>query len=602
MIYGNIDGVRDSVLNKLESLYKMVMPKDIVCSYELVEILKEVSVIVNREVSVAVNRRGTVISIAVGDSSTVEIPEIEERDRRLSGIRIIHTHPNGNSTLSAVDISALVKYKLDCMLAIGITEGEFTDATMGFCAVVNNRITAETTKKLKIEEMFNFNIAEKISETDKLIREAAIDEDDSERAILVSVDTEESIDELEELAKACGVKVLKKVIQHRSSIDTAFYVGKGKVEELALMRQVYSANVIIFDDELSSSQVRNLEENIGAKVIDRTTLILEIFATRARSREAKIQVELAQLKYRLPRLMGLGTVLSRTGAGIGTRGPGEKKLETDKRHIREKIYDLNNELKKISKVRETQRERRNAMPKVSLVGYTNAGKSTLRNKLCEIAYPKESIKKEKVFEADMLFATLDITTRAVLLPDNRIITLTDTVGFIKKLPHDLVEAFKSTLEEVVFSDLLLHVVDCSSSYVEEQIEAVNTVLGQLGAADKPMMLVLNKIDRVGEDVVDAIAEKHRDMKIVRISAREEINLDLLLSEVAEVLPYIQKEIKFLIPYSDQSLVAYLHRNAKVLEEEYRDDGAYVKALVDDEVLEQMQAIRNIAAGVYTWIF
>jgi GTP-binding protein HflX len=574
------------VLNKLENLYKMVMPKEIVCSYELVEMLKEVSVIVNREVSVAVNRRGTVISIAVGDSSTVEIPEIEERDRRLSGIRIIHTHPNGNSTLSAVDISALVKYKLDCMLAIGITDGEFTDATMGFCAVVNNRITAETTKKLKLEEMFNFNIAEKISETDKLIREAAIVEDDSERAILVSVDSEESIDELEELAKACGVKVLKKVIQHRSSIDTAFYVGKGKVEELALMRQVYSANVIIFDDELSSSQVRNLEENIGAKVIDRTTLILEIFATRARSREAKIQVELAQLKYRLPRLMGLGTVLSRTGAGIGTRGPGEKKLETDKRHIREKIYDLNNELKKISKVRETQRERRNAMPKVSLVGYTNAGKSTLRNKLCEIAYPKESIKKEKVFEADMLFATLDITTRAVLLPDNRIITLTDTVGFIKKLPHDLVEAFKSTLEEVVFSDLLLHVVDCSSSYVEEQIEAVNTVLGQLGAADKPMMLVLNKIDRVGEDIVDAIAEKHSEMKIVRISAREDINLDLLLSEVAEVLPYIQKEIRFLIPYSDQSLVAYLHRNAKVLEEEYRDEGAYVKALVDDEVLSK----------------
>ncbi|MBP1743657.1 MAG: GTP-binding protein [Firmicutes bacterium] len=586
MIYGNIDGIRDSLLNKLENLYKMVMPKDIVCSYELVEILKEVSEIVNREVSVAVNRRGTIISIAVGDSSTVEIPEIEDRDKRLSGIRIIHTHPNGNSTLSAVDISALIKYKLDCMLAIGIKEGEFTDATMGFCGVSNNRITAETTKKLKLEEMFSINIAEKISETDKLLKAADIVEDDSERAILVGVDSEESLDELEELAEACGVKVLNKVIQYRSSIDSAFYVGKGKVEELALMRQVYSANVIIFDDELSSSQVRNLEENIGAKVIDRTTLILEIFATRARSREAKIQVELAQLKYRLPRLMGLGTVLSRTGAGIGTRGPGEKKLETDKRHIREKIYDLNNELKKIRKVRETQRERRNALPKVSLVGYTNAGKSTLRNKLCEIAYPKESIKKEKVFEADMLFATLDITTRAILLPDNRVITLTDTVGFIKKLPHDLVEAFKSTLEEVVFSDLLLHVVDCSSSYVEEQIEAVNTVLGQLGAAGKPMMLVLNKIDRVSEETVDAIAERYRDMKIVRISAREEINLDLLLSEVAEILPYTLKEIRFLIPYSDQALVSYLHRNAKVLEEEYRDDGTYIKALVDDEALSK----------------
>jgi GTP-binding protein HflX len=586
MIYGNIDGIRDSVLNKLEDLYKLQMPKDVVCSYELVETLKAVSEIVNREVSVAVNRRGSIVSIAVGDSSTVEIPEIADREKRLSGIRIIHTHPNGNSTLSAVDISALIKYKLDCMVAIGLTEGEFTDATIGFCAVSNNRITAEATRKLALEELFSFKIAEKIIETDKLLKEAQIEEDDSERAILVGVESEESIDELEELAEACGVKVLNKVIQYRSSIDSAFYVGKGKVEELALMRQVYSANVIIFDDELSASQVRNLEENIGAKVIDRTTLILEIFATRARSREAKIQVELAQLKYRLPRLTGLGTVLSRTGGGIGTRGPGEKKLETDKRHIREKIYDLNDELKKIRKVRETQRERRNALPKVSLVGYTNAGKSTLRNKLCEIAYPKESIKKEKVFEADMLFATLDITTRAVLLPDNRVITLTDTVGFIKKLPHDLVEAFKSTLEEVVFSDLLLHVVDCSSSYAEEQIKAVHEVLGQLGAADKPMMLVLNKIDKAGEEAVEAIADRYRDMKLVRISAREEINLDLLLSEIAEVLPYTLKEIRFLIPYSDQSFVAYLHRNSKVLEEEYRDDGTYVKALVDDEALSK----------------
>lgn len=582
MIYGNIDGIRDSVLKKLENLYKIVMPKDIVCSYELVEILKDVSENVNREVSVAVNRRGTIVSIAVGDSSTVEIPEIADREKHLSGIRIIHTHPNGNSTLSAVDISALIKFKLDCMLAIGISEGEFTDATMGFCSVSNNRITAETTRKLKLEEMFSVNISERISETDKLLKEADIEEDESERAILVGVDSEDSIDELGELAKACGVKVLNKVIQHRSSIDTAFYVGKGKVEELALMRQVYSANVIIFDDELSASQVRNLEENIGAKVIDRTTLILDIFATRARSREAKIQVELAQLKYRLPRLTGLGTVLSRTGAGIGTRGPGEKKLETDKRRIREKIYDLNNELKKIRKVRETQREKRNALPKVSLVGYTNAGKSTLRNKLCEIAFPKDSIKKEKVFEADMLFATLDITTRAVLLPDNRVITLTDTVGFIKKLPHDLVEAFKSTLEEVVFSDLLIHVVDCSASFVEEQIDAVDNVLGQLGAAGKPMMLVLNKIDRVGEDVVDAIAENHKNVKTIKISAREGINLDLLLTEIAEVLPYTLKEVKFLIPYSDQALVAYLHRNAKVQEEEYKDDGTYIKALVDDE--------------------
>ena len=439
--------------------------------------------------------------------------------------------------------------------------------------------------------MFSISILDRISEVDKLIKEAHIEEDNSEIAILVGIESQDSLDELEELAKACNVKVVQKVIQYRHSIDTTFYVGKGKVDELALMRQVYSANVIIFDDELSASQVRNLEENIGAKVIDRTTLILEIFATRARSREAKIQVELAQLKYRLPRLTGLGTVLSRTGGGIGTKGPGEKKLETDKRHIREKIYDLNNELKKIKKVRETQRDKRNALPKVSLVGYTNAGKSTLRNKLCEIANPKDNVKKEKVFEADMLFATLDVTTRAVILPDNRIITVTDTVGFIKKLPHDLVEAFKSTLEEVVFSDLLLHVVDCSSSYVEEQIEAVNIVLEQLGALNKPMMLVLNKIDKVPEEKLNYIKEKYNNMKIAEISAKMDINLDKLLKQVADLLPYSLKEIEFIIPYSDQSMAAFLHRNGKVIEDEYRDSGTYIKALVDEETCNKCSEYR-----------
>lgn len=586
MIYGNIDGVRDSILKKLESIYSMSIPKDMVCSPEVVQILQEVSLIVNREVSLAVNRRGNIISIAVGDSSTVEIPEISEKENRLCGIRIIHTHPNGNSTLSAVDISALIKFRLDCILAIGVVEGEITDVTLGFCAVSNNRVTAETSKKISMEALLNINIAEKISQVDKLIKEAEIEVDDVERAILVGIDSEDSLEELAELAKACNVKVLEKVIQYRSSVDSAFYVGKGKVEELALMRQVYSADVIIFDDELSASQVRNLEENIGAKVIDRTTLILEIFATRARTREAKIQVELAQLKYRLPRLMGLGTVLSRTGGGIGTRGPGEKKLETDKRHIREKIYDLNDELKKIKKVRETQRDKRNALPKVSLVGYTNAGKSTLRNKLCEIANPKDNAKKEKVFEADMLFATLDTTTRAVLLPDNRIITVTDTVGFIKKLPHDLVEAFKSTLEEVVYSDLLLHVADCSSTYAEEQIEAVNIVLGQLNAQDKPMVLVLNKIDKVDEERIKDLEEKYGNMRIVKISARLDVNLDLLLREIVDVLPYTLKEIEFIIPYSDQKMVAFLHRNSKVIEEDYREEGTYIKAMVDDETINK----------------
>ncbi len=388
----------------------------------------------------------------------------------------------------------------------------------------------EEKKNLSFEELVSINILDKVRYVESLIKENEVIEDDTEKAIIVGSDTRESLEELRELAEACDIPVLESVFQGRSKIDPAFYIGRGKVLEIASLRQTERANVVIFDDELSGSQVRNLENAIGAKVIDRTTLILEIFARRAKSKEAKIQVELAQLKYRKSRLQGLGTVLSRTGGGIGTRGPGEKKLETDRRHINETIYDLNNELKKIKKTREVQRvsrtgggigtrgpgekkletdrrhinetiydlnnelkkikktrevqrEKRNkeSIPKVSLVGYTNAGKSTLRNALCDIAAVQEGKGKEKVFEANMLFATLDITTRAITLKNKGLITLTDTVGFVRKLPHDLVEAFKSTLEEVVFSDLLCHVVDASSSYALEQIKAVEEVLSELGA-------------------------------------------------------------------------------------------------------------------------
>lgn len=588
MIYGNTEGVRNSILKKLDSIYDIKIPRDSICNEELIRIICEATTYLNREVSVAVNRKGNVVAVAIGDSTTVEMPEIDIKEKKLCGVRIIHTHPNGNSKLSAIDMSALVKLKLDCIVAVGVNDSGCTDVTLGFCAIENDLLIGEMTSPLNIEQTIQYNILDKINYIENLLENEEIIDDDSERAILVGVESEESLDELAELAKACNVKVIQKVLQKRSTVDTAFYVGRGKVEEIGLLRQACSANIIIFDDELSASQVRNLEENMGAKVIDRTTLILEIFARRARSRESKIQVELAQLKYRLPRLSGLGTVLSRTGGGIGTKGPGEKKLEVDKRHIREKIYDLIKELKKIKLVRETQRERRSNIPKVSLVGYTNAGKSTLRNKLCEIAMPKESIEKEKVFEADMLFATLDITTRAIALPDSRVITVTDTVGFIKKLPHDLVEAFKSTLEEVAYSDLLLHVVDASSSTAGEQIDAVNNVLMQLGIKDKPIMLVLNKIDQASEDHLKSIQEKYRDINTITISAKEEINLDLLLEEISKLLPYTLKKVEYVIPYSDQSMAAFLHRNAKVESEEYKDDGTYISALVDDEVYNKCE--------------
>lgn len=585
MILGNTDGIRKTVIKRLEEIYNYKIDKDNVFNEELLETICEVTQDINKEISVAIDRKGNIENISIGDSTTVEMPIINVKEKKLSGIRIVHTHPNGISMLSNLDVSALIKMKLDAMMAVGVKDGKCTDITVGFCGVQDDKLVAELFGPLSVEETLKINILEAINRAEENIKLNNIEEDNREKAILVGIENEESLEELEELARACEVITVDKVLQKRNKIDTAFFIGEGKANEIAMLRQACNANIIVFDDELSASQIRNLENFIGAKVIDRTTLILEIFARRARSREAKIQVELAQLKYRLPRLSGLGAVLSRTGGGIGTRGPGEKKLEMDKRHIRERIYDLIQELKKIKKTREIQRDKRSRenIPKVSLVGYTNAGKSTLRNKLCEIASPKDVGYKENVFEADMLFATLDVTTRALVLPDNRLITLTDTVGFVRKLPHDLVEAFKSTLEEVINSELLLHVVDASSDTADKQIEAVNNVLDELGAGDKPLILVLNKVDKTDKLIIEQLKDKYNNMDIIEISAKEEINLDLFLDKISKSLPNQLKKVEYLIPYTDQSSVALLHRGSKVLEEEYQEDGTYVVAMVDEEI-------------------
>ncbi|WP_346967925.1 GTPase HflX [Clostridium disporicum] len=584
MIYGNIDGVKKSAIEELDRLYKVKCPKDEVCSIEIIEVISRVSSFIEREVSVAIDRRGNIKSIAIGDSTSVEIETLDIREKKLAGVRIIHTHPNGMSNLSALDISALIKLKLDAIVAIGIYEGKILDCSLGMLTVNDDKLDYEEKGNIPLKEITKIHILNKINYIDSLVKEKDIIEDDEEKAILVGSDTRESLEELKELTKACDIPVLESVYQSRNKIDAAFYIGRGKVLEIAQLRQKLRANVVIFDDELSGSQVRNLEAAIGAKVIDRTTLILEIFARRAKSREAKIQVELAQLKYRMSRLQGLGTIMSRTGGGIGTKGPGEKKLETDRRHIKEQIYDLNDELKKIKKIRETQREKRNkeSIPKVSLVGYTNAGKSTLRNALCDVAAQKEVVGKEKVFEADMLFATLDITTRAIVLKNKGVITLTDTVGFVRKLPHDLVEAFKSTLEEVIYSDLLCHVVDTSSDTAIEQIKAVEEVLSELGASDKKTILVLNKIDKATEEQLENVKKSTSEYETIEISAREGINLEELLGLIEETLPYKMKKCEYLIPYDRSDMSSFLHRNGRVLEEDYRENGTFMFVEVDEE--------------------
>ncbi|WP_297416863.1 GTPase HflX [Clostridium sp.] len=595
MIYGNIEGIKKSIIDELESIYSIRSLKDEICDIEILNIISRISSFIEREVSVGINRKGNVTSVAIGDSTSVEVPIIDIEEKRLSGIRVIHTHPNGYCNLSALDLTALLKLKLDAIVSVAILDGKIIDFSLGMLTLYNNKLETDEKRNLSLEEITSIHILDRIRFIENLIKTNDVIEDTEEKAILVGSDTKESLEELAELTEACNIPVLKTVFQSRSKVDAAYYIGRGKVLEIASMRQVERANVIIFDDELSGSQVRNLEAALGAKVIDRTTLILEIFATRAKSKESKIQVELAQLKYRLSRLQGLGTILSRTGGGIGTRGPGEKKLETDRRHIMETVYDLKDELKKIKKTRDVQREKRNKenIPKVSLVGYTNAGKSTLRNALCDIAAKKENKIKEKVFEANMLFATLDTTTRALTLSKKGIITLTDTVGFVRKLPHDLVEAFKSTLEEVIFSDLLCHVIDASSDTAAEQYEAVNEVLNELGVLEKETVLVLNKIDKATEEQMSKIKETIGNKDIIEISAKEKTNLEELLDLIEEKLPYNYKKVEYLIPYEKGDIQSFLHRNARILEEEYKDNGTYMVAEVDDEVFNKTQEYAQV---------
>lgn len=410
----------------------------------------------------------------------------------------------------------------------------------------------------------------------------------TEKAILAGVHTgnidkladttDESIAELEELAKTAGVEVVATLIQNRPSPDSGTYLGEGKLDELKNAAAELGADVIIFDDELSPVQVRNISDYLDIKVLDRTALILDIFAMRAATKEGKIQVELAQLKYMLPRLTGLGRSLSRLGGGIGTRGPGETKLETDRRHIRRRIEYLSDELSEIQKHRDLLRNRRikDGRIVVALVGYTNAGKSTLLNLLTDAS----------VLAENKLFATLDPTQRNLVLSDRREITLVDTVGFIRKLPHHLVKAFKSTLEEAALADVLLHVIDVSNEEYRTHITVVNAILDELGAGGKPTIAVLNKIDAANEaDIVCSIDSYD---KTVPISAKEKIGIDKLMEVIEDTVPGKKHRVDLCIPYSDAGMVSSLYQDQMVIEEKYEPEGIFVTALIDSVCYDKMR--------------
>jgi GTP-binding protein HflX len=388
--------------------------------------------------------------------------------------------------------------------------------------------------------------------------------------------TEESIHELGELVKTAGGVVVGEMIQNKTDIETATYMGEGKLEELKNAVLALSADMVVFDDELSPVQMRNITDFLDVKVLDRSMLILDIFAMRAKSGEGKLQVELAQLKYRLPRLRGFGVQMSRTGAGIGTRGPGETRLESDRRHIRRRIGALEEEIKELKKHRSLIRDRRkkDGVITAALVGYTNAGKSTLLNTLTDA----------DVFAEDKLFATLDPTSRAITLDDKRQILLVDTVGFIRKLPHHLIEAFKSTLEEAVVADVLLHVIDASGEETDNQINVVEQVLKDIGAVGKPVVAVFNKCDKTdGYPIVSAQSDAS-----VYISAKYKKNIDKLIEALAAVAPGRKQRVNACIPYSEGALVSELHENHKVISENYNENGTVMELLVDAQMYEKIR--------------
>ena len=399
-----------------------------------------------------------------------------------------------------------------------------------------------------------------------------------ERIILVGVsihekdDTEKSLDELEELAKTAGALTVAKVIQNRETIHPGTYIGKGKIAEVKELILELDATGVVCDDELSPAQLKNLEMELDIKVIDRTVMILDIFAQRASTREGKIQVELAQLKYRSSRLVGLRSSLSRLGGGIGTRGPGEKKLEMDRRLIRDRISQLNKELEDVKQSRETKRKQRsqNPIPVVSIVGYTNAGKSTLLNTLTDAG----------VLEEDKLFATLDPTTRNLTLESGQQILLTDTVGFIRKLPHHLVDAFKSTLEEAKYADIILHVVDASNEEADTQMYVVYETLEKLGVGDKTIITAFNKQDKLE---VEQVIKDFKADKTVKISAKKKIGLDCLLNTIEEILKEQKILIERVYSYQEAGKIQKIRKYGQLLEEEYREDGIFVKAYVPKEI-------------------
>lgn len=588
MIYGNKEGIRDSVLAQLETLYDLDLSSEVFAPAELLDVLAAFTCAINREISIYVSRSGAILDITIGGLNSVQLKDMHLRrnTRRLSMVRCIHTHPGGNPQLSDVDISSLRSMHFDAMAAVGAKDGRATGIQAAFLGEIvsgiNKVYLTDIVPVKKLPQRAWMDAIER-ADSEVMIGASTSTQEEKERAYLVGLDSERSLEELARLADTAGAVVVGTMLQKKTRPDTATYIGSGKADELSLDCQAKDADIVIFDDELSGVQTRNLEDILhGVKVLDRTTLILDIFAQRAQSREGRLQVELAQMAYQLPRLMGHGVSMSRLGGGIGTRGPGETRLEMDRRRIRRRMSDLRREIKELEEQRSLRRARRekNKIPVVALVGYTNAGKSTLLNALSDA----------NVLAEDKLFATLDPIVRTVKLPSGGEFLLVDTVGFISKLPHALVDAFRSTLEEALLADILLIVSDGASEEMHHQHDVVLEVLASLGASDKPMIDVINKVD---------LMEKAPQWPgALPISAKTGEGMDALLIEIKRQIRGVQKKLRVSIPYAQGAVLSMLHACGSVISEEYTDTGMLVEVMADNELYGRISARLGIDALVW----
>lgn len=597
MIYGNIDGVRRSALEAMEAWYDEKIPQDKFAEEDMLREMAEMTRRVNREICIYLGRDGSVLEVVVGrhDRVNLEVWTSRRGLSRLSGVRLIHTHPGGNPSLSDMDEHTLRKLRLDALAALSTEEGREL-LCVGYAAEEGVKLMGP----FPLSDLPHDELLDAIRAADEAVRfEVGKADGAAERAALIgcgpnvgsvpNVGSESNVadsplKELESLVETAGAETVHRAFQRRPRPDSATYIGSGLAEELSMTYQKLKVDVCIVDDEITGAQARNLEAILGVRVVDRTALILDIFAQRARSREGKLQVELAQLRYRLPRLMGAGTSMSRLGGGIGTRGPGERKLEMDRRLIRRRIFDLEQQMGEVSRQRESQRQRvkKNEVPVAALVGYTNAGKSTLLNALCGA----------DAFAEDKLFATLDPLKRRLSTGEGGEVLLVDTVGFIHKLPHSMINAFRSTLEEAKFADLLVHVVDATSPEYRHQMKVVQGVLEELGAGDKPQIIAFNKTDQLPsrEDV------EKPDVPFYFISAKKGIGLLPLADAVREALGALQKEVVLEVPFARGAVLAYLHENGKVLEESYTETGVTVRALLGSEAVRHARAMLAGSAG------